>query len=382
MDGTILGQGSFVVPSTIVNQVIAIPSGVDWMNVYNYTQYGAIGTPTANTGLKYYWQRGMAPGTGIVEYGASTVQTLSADTLASGGFTLYDPSGQTSGALPFLSAPEATSAITNVTRPVVSTASTAGVSVGSIVRIWSPVVASGGEVIGCLGGVDFSVGAVSAGSSFTLTGNAGAALANAIGSTTGTGLYAIVNYSPLFYPRNRVITNISKSTSTISTSVPHGMTAGQEIRFNIPATSGMVQLNPQQNNNGFPQGASGNAIVISVTDDWNFVINLNLSTYTTFTFPTVAQGATTMPQMIPFGEDTATALTTLGLAVPTIAGLKIPNTNTGILADSTVNTGILGMILGTGGLGTKVAAAISGPAGSVAGDVMYWTTGKSSFGGL
>ena len=382
MDGTILGQGSFVVPSTIVNQVIAIPSGVDWMNVYNYTQYGAIGTPTANTGLKYYWQRGMAPGTGIVEYGASTVQTLSADTLASGGFTLYDPSGQTSGALPFLSAPEATSAITNVTRPVVSTASTAGVSVGSIVRIWSPVVASGGEVIGALGGVDFSVGAVSAGSSFTLTGNAGAALANAIGSTTGTGLYAIVNYSPLFYPRNRVITNISKSTSTISTSVPHGMTAGQEIRFNIPATSGMVQLNPQQNNNGFPQGASGNAIVISVTDDWNFVINLNLSTYTTFTFPTVAQGATTMPQMIPFGEDTATALTTLGLAVPTIAGLKIPNTNTGILADSTVNTGILGMILGTGGLGTKVAAAISGPAGSVAGDVMYWTTGKSSFGGL
>ena len=382
MDGTILGQGSFVVPSTIVNQVIAIPSGVDWMNVYNYTQYGAIGTPTANTGLKYYWQRGMAPGTGIVEYGASTVQTLSADTLASGGFTLYDPSGQTSGALPFLSAPEATSAITNVTRPVVSTASTAGVSVGSIVRIWSPVVASGGEVIGTLGGVDFSVGAVSAGSSFTLTGNAGAALANAIGSTTGTGLYAIVNYSPLFYPRNRVITNISKSTSTISTSVPHGMTAGQEIRFNIPATSGMVQLNPQQNNNGFPQGASGNAIVISVTDDWNFVINLNLSTYTTFTFPTVAQGATSMPQMIPFGEDTATALTTLGLAVPTIAGLKIPNTNTGILADSTVNTGILGMILGTGGLGTKVAAAISGPAGSVAGDVMYWTTGKSSFGGL
>jgi hypothetical protein len=383
MDGTILGQGSFVVPSTIVNQVIAIPSGVDWMNVYNYTQYGAIGTPTANTGLKYYWQRGMAPGTGIVEYGASTFQTLSADTLASGGFTLYDPSGQTSGALPFLGVPEATSAITNVTRPVVSTSSTAGVSVGSIVRIWSPVVASGGEVIGSLGGVDFSVGAVTANTSFELTGNAGAALANAVGSTTGTGLYAVVNYSPLFYPRNRVITNITKAVNAVvSTSVPHGMTPGQEIRFNIPYTSGMTQLNPQLNNNGFPQGNSSNAIVISVTDDWSFVININTLNYTTFTFPTVAQGATTLPQMIPFGEDTATSLSVLGSQVPMAAGLQIYNTNTGLLADSTVNTGVLGMILGTGGLGTKVGAAISGPAGSVAGDVMYWTTGKSSFGGL
>src|ERR1700685_3994092 len=154
MYGTIIGQGTFTAPSTIVNQVIAIPQGVDWMAVRNYTQYGNIGTPGSNVGLEYYWQRGMAPGTGIVQYGASTFLTLSADTLLTGGFTLYDPSGQTSGALPLLSAPVATTAITNVTRPVVSTSNTAGISVGTIVRLSVPTGKT--ELIGPLAGMDFS----------------------------------------------------------------------------------------------------------------------------------------------------------------------------------------------------------------------------------
>ena len=38
MYGTIIGQGTFTAPSTIVNQTIAIPQGADWMTVYNYTQ--------------------------------------------------------------------------------------------------------------------------------------------------------------------------------------------------------------------------------------------------------------------------------------------------------------------------------------------------------
>ena len=378
MYGTIIGQGTFTAPSTIVNQTIAIPQGADWMTVYNYTQYGNIGTPDANVGLEFYWQRGMAAGTGIVKYGADAVYTLSADTLLTGGFTLYDPSGQTSGALPLLSAPVATTAITNVTRPVVSTSNTAGISVGTIVRLSVPTGKT--ELIGPLAGMDFSVGAVSAGSSFTLTGNAGSALANAVGSTTGTGVYSIVNYNPLFYPRYRTITNISQATNpTVSTSVPHGLTPGQEIRFNIPGVSGMTQLNPNPLNNYYPNNSSVPCIVLSVTDDWNFVININTSSYTAFTFPTVAQQPSSLPLMIPVGEDTATSLSVLGSQVPTIGGIQIPNTNTGILADSTVNTGILGMILGTGGNGKSVAAAISGPAGYASGDVIYWVAGKSDY---
>ena len=101
MDGTILSQGRFVVPSTVVNQFIAIPSGADWMKVYNYTNASKVGGATG-LGLEYYWQRGMAAGTGMVKYYGNGTAVMSGDSLVSGGFTLYDPSGQTAGSLPLV----------------------------------------------------------------------------------------------------------------------------------------------------------------------------------------------------------------------------------------------------------------------------------------
>lgn len=379
MNGTITGQGSFTVPTTLINQIIAIPSGVDWLKVTNYTQKGTVGTASA-AGNEFYWQRGMSAGAGTVQYYANGSTATSGDTLVSGGFTLYDPSGETAGALPLLGNPVATTAITNATRPVVSTASTAGIAVGSIVRLSTQTGDT--QLASDLGGIDFVVGALTANTSITL-GTASSALANAPGLTTGTGHYRIVNYNPLFYPRNRTITNITQAVNgQVSTSIPHGLTPGQEIRFNIPSVSGMLQLNPSPSNNYFPTGNSVPAIIVSVVDDYNFTININTSSFTAFTFPTVAQQPSSFPQVIPFGEDTATSLSTAASQIPMIGGLQIFNTNTGILADSTVNTGFLGMILGTGGLGTVSGAAISGPAGTTAGDVVYWLAGKSTYGGL
>src|SRR5574337_746369 len=244
MDGTILGQGSFIAPSTIVNQYIQIPSNAAWMRVFNYTQFGNIGTPASATGLEFWWQRGMAAGTGIVKYGANAVKTLSADTLVSGGFTLYDPSGQAVGSQPLLGNPVATTASTNATRPVVSTASTAGISVGTVVRMSSTAQTD-------VNGVDMVVGAVVANTSFTLL-TASNALATAPGAIGGAGFYRIVynGNSQLFYPRRRYISNITQAANAqVSTTVAHGLTPGQEVRFNIPAVSGMIQLNPTATNN-------------------------------------------------------------------------------------------------------------------------------------
>src|ERR1017187_1295280 len=129
MDGTILGQGSFVVPSTIVNQVIAIPSAADWVNVYNYTQTGIAGTASTYNGIRYYWQRGMTPGQAIVEFYATSATTaVSKDTLATGGFTIYDPTAQLAGSQPLLGSPVAiTTGVSNQARPLVTTTKTAGV---------------------------------------------------------------------------------------------------------------------------------------------------------------------------------------------------------------------------------------------------------------
>ncbi len=376
MDGTILMQGSFVASNPVAPVIVQIPANADWMKVLNYTALGTDGGAAA-AGVEFYWQRGMAAGTGAVHYKNNVVgvDLLQGDTMVSGGFTLYDPSGQSQGALPLVGPAIITTASTNATRPVVSTGSTAGIAVGTVVRMSNTAQTD-------VNGIDMVVGAVTLNTNFTLL-LAGNALATAPGAIGGAGFYRIINTNPLYYPRKRYVTNITQAANAnVSTSVAHGLTPGQEIRMNIPAVSGMVQLNPDPLNNYFPTSSSVPVIVQTIVDDYNFTININTTGYTAFTWPTIAQQPSSFPQMTPVGEDTATALASNTAQVPTIGGQQIFNTNTGILADSTVNTGFLGMILGTGGLVTAGALAVTGPAGNAAADVIYWSAGKSSYGGL
>lgn len=407
MDGTILSQGSFVANSTGLSNpnpgnatvaqpntaYIQIPSNADFMWVRNFTKSGVAGTNAAYfngtnnafVGVEYYWQRGMAAGSAFVKYYSNAGAAVTGDTIASGGFTLYDPSGQSAGAQPLLGPAVATTASTNATQPVVSTASTAGISVGTVVRMSNSAQTD-------VNGIDMVVGAVSAGVSFTLLTSSNP-LATAPGAIGGAGFYRIVYNanSQLFYPRRRFVTKITQATNAqVSTSVAHGLTPGQAVRFSIPVTSGMIQLNPQLSNNYNPQGSSVSASVVQVVDDYNFTINIDTSGYDAFTWPTIAQMPTNFPEVVPFGEDTAAAIASPYAQTPTIGGTQINNTNTGILADSTVNTGYLGMVLGTGGNGAILTTPILGPAGTInwsAGNVatgatMYWVAGKSQFGGL
>lgn len=373
MDGTILGQGRFLATNPVAPVTVVIPSGADWMRVMNYTQFGNAGVINAHVGVEFYWQLGMAAGTGIVKYFNNAATTLNGDTLVSGGFTLYDPSGQNNNALPLLSAPIATTASTNANRPVVSTANTTGLIAGvSIVRMSNTAQTD-------VNGIDMVVGAVNAGVSFTLL-TASNPLATAPGAIGGAGFYRNVNYDPLFYPRTRTVVLIQQGApgvAEVSTSVFHGFTPGQAVRFNIPAEAGMIELNPTPANNYLI------ATVVSVVDAFNFTINVDTTNFTTFSWPTIAQQASSFPEVTPVGEDTGYALQfPLPPQVPTDRfGLPIYNANSGILADSMVNTGFLGMILGTGGDGLTIGAAISGPAGTVAADVMYWVAGKSTYGG-
>ena len=318
MDGTILGQGSFQAsdfglanpnPGNIevsqANQVVVqVPSGCDWMSVRNYFFNGVAGTNAAYfdgvanafVGVEFFWQLGMPAGGGIVRYYADGGQVVTGDTLVSGGFTLYDPSGQNPSAEPYLSAAVATTASTNTVRPVVSTGNTAGLVPGvSVVRLSNTAQTD-------INGIDFVVGAVTTNTSFELL-EASNPLANAPGAIGGAGFYRIVNFNPLFYPRVRYIVDISQAVNAqVSTSVAHGLTPGQEVRFNIPAVSGMVQLNGSSRNNYAP------AIVLTVIDDYNFTINVNSTGFTAFSWPTIAQQPSSFPIVIPFGEDTATSL--------------------------------------------------------------------------
>jgi hypothetical protein len=337
MDGIMLMCGSFT--STGLSQTIAIPSNVDYMWVKNYTQLTA---NRANLPLDFYWQYGMAYNDGIVtlKNAAATATTMSTlVTQGINGFVLID---QGAG-YPLVGPAVAFTAISNAVQPVVSTANTAGLSVGSVVRLSQSAALPPDDP--SLLGIDWQVSAVNAGVSFTLQGP----LPQAPGNAGTAGFYRIVNVSSIFYPQTRYIINITAQAVTgyavVTTSVNHGYVPGQIVRFNLYSSlNGMRQINTQS------------ATIISVTAS-TFVANINITGFDAFVFPTNAQWVPYTPANtdLPM-QDTAFSLAN--------------NLNT--LSDAEYNTSIVGMQLNGG---NAAANGIAGPAGAV-GDVMFWVAGK------
>lgn len=343
-------QGSFT--STGSSQIITLPTGVDYMYVKNWTRM--IAAP-ADTGLEWYWQRGMPQGSGIVYNGTVvTGAMVPAQVAAPLGFYLIDTSVNVPG--PAI----ATTGITGAaTPPVVTTGTTAGLSTGDIVRLFAPVGALQ------LGGMDFTVGTIVPATSFTLLN-----MPAIVAATPAAGIYRRIPYNPYFYPSNRYITCITIATAGVAAagnpamlatqalvtlSVTHNYTVGQQIRFVIPtvtaAAYGMTELN----------GLTGNIVAIGDTDAGTVSTNtirvdIDVSGFTAFALPLTANPYHTFAQVIPVGESTRTALS------------AIPQAN--LLGDATENQALFGMQL----MADNVT--LQGPAGT-AGDLIYWVAGKS-----
>ena len=324
MDNTIVQQGRFT--STGSARTLALRSDVDWMMVYNATQAAA--GQTNALGVKYYWQRGMAAGSKWTTFKSNAANAANLEQfITTNGFTLVDSSTNPLGTL------NATiTAISNAAIPVVSNGGTNGLSAGDVVRLTN--CAGGAQ----LGGMDFTVGhnTLTAGT-FSLD-----YMATIVAATTGE--WRKISYNPIFYPRRRFITKITAAASAVVTmSVTHGYQVGQTVRFIVPAAFGMIEMN----------GLLGTitAIDTTLTTGNSITVNIDSTAFTAFAFPLTAASPFTFAEVVPVGEDTASALT---------AGVDI-------LTDATINTGYIGMVL-TGGA--------SCPGGATS-DVMYWVAGKS-----
>ena len=328
--GTIIQQGYFA--ASAAPYTLKLASDVDWLKVYDPTNYAA----AAAVGFEYFWQRGMAAGTGVMLYHAAASTVVNSAALAAPlGFTLIDSSQFTVGA------PVSVTAGTNATQPLYSAVLT-GLSVGSIVRIQNTAQVN-------LNGLDFSIDTVGAGQ-FRLANT----LATAPGIVAGAnGTYRIVASSradyDMVYPARRVISNITQAvagTNRVTTLVDHGLSTGQQVRINIPAICGMTQLN-------------GQLVTVTVTSVSQFSIDVDTTGYTAFVFPTAAQAinAIDYAEMIPVGS-----FALQYSAVP------ISTTN---LNPATTQMNYLGIQLGYDPAGTGLA-----PAG-MNGHTMYWIAGKS-----
>lgn len=341
MATTIAQSGTFT--STGATVTLNLRSDLDWIRVYNQTAANTSGGGT-DLPFEFFFQRGMAAGTGIQWTKLDTVAndpiTVSLLT-APNGFTLVDTS-----ASPFGAAVGVTG-YTNVVRPIVSTPSTAGLVPGSIVRLYGIV---SGEAVN---GMDFAIDTIVANTSFRIS----SALATAPGAAGMAGFYRIVNYDPIYYPPFRYITNITAAASAVVTlSVPSQYEVGQEVTFIVnDPNAGMTQINGLT---GTITAVSGTVVTAGVLEPQTITVDIDTSAFSAFTFPTTAQaaGGVNRPIVIPAGMDTAQAIT---------SGVNI-------LSDAMVNQAILGVRLGGG----AAAGAAAGPAGAV-GDVMFWNIMKT-----
>lgn len=381
MDGTILGKGTFTSTGSAVT--IAVPSGTDVLEVYNMTQAAA---SASTNGVYYYWDPNMGNNSIVYSNGTANALTVGVTT---GGFTTYNPNSPTTYALN--SGSTGISAWSNATPPVATVGSTAGMSAGYVVRFTSLTgIASSNQVLAGYNSMDFSVGyGTFTGTTFSVDylGAAGGAVSTVSGNfrvigfpiTTSNGL-GVITTDGLFYPRRRFITKMASSgTSTVITlSVQHNFTVGEEIRLSLPGGSAIwgswAALDNYTNPTGQAASTTPNSWIITAVDTATgtghntITINANSTGFTTWVYTGASASAPfpagnslyTQAQVIPFGDDTATAIS----QNPPLSSLE----------DAVQNVGFLGVTL-AGGTG------VSAPAGQ-SGDVIYWRSSKCTFGGL
>lgn len=318
---TIIQQGRFT--GTGSNVIIPLRGGVSWMNVYNITQVTAASNAVP---FQWYWQYGMAANTGLSYSFVSSTGTY--PLIESVGFTYIDTSAAVPGTI------NATiTAVSTASIPVATNSGTNGLVAGNVVRIFN--VAGAQQ----LGGIDFTVGYNTLSSStFSLD------YMSQLGGAGTTGSWTVINFDPIFYPRRRYITKISKASQAVVTlSVTHGYKVGQLVRMVVPSAYGMPQMN----------GLLATIVAVNTTTTSGNTITLNVdsSAFTTFAFPATTTVPFSPAEVVPVGEDTAYA----------------ESQGVNILSDATINDAQIAMVL-YGGIG--------GPGGA-ASDIVYWTAGTA-----
>lgn len=306
MSTAIHGQltGTFVSDGLV--RYIDLPCGYSEFRMVNITDIGssaastpvmrAQGTSAMLAGSAYY---------NLKTNGAATVAIET--TTLTGGFTFIADSGNQTP-----SAAVAITGITNAAPPVVSTASTAGLSDGDIVRVYGTT----GQLN--IAGMDFTIDNLIANTSFELI------YMVAPGAVGTAGFWRRIPFDARFYPRRRFITSISQAASAVIVmSVTHGFTVGQEVRIIVPDVFGMVEMD----------GLLGTITAINTTTN-SITVDINSTGFTAFAFPTsaIAAGGITFAQVVPVGE-------------AAINSVSQPYGN--LLDDATDNVSFTGIQIGT-----------------------------------
>lgn len=263
---TLITQGSFL--STGVGVKIPLPSSVDYFKTYNLTQMPL--APATAVVVMGEWFGGslINPNSGLRWKKTNSTNALNLDTFAtstaSNGFTYVTvaPSVEAQAA-------NAITAITAASPAVVSQTNT--YSDGDYLRLYSTT--------GMLqiGGMTFQISSVS-GSGYTLIG------LRAAGLTAGTAGFTRRVSKLAVDPEYLFVTEITKASQAVvrfSVDPTAFYAVGMKLRFSIPSSFGMTEMN----------GLTGTIVALS-SANYTATVDIDSTSFTTFAFPLTTSSPT------------------------------------------------------------------------------------------
>lgn len=226
-----------------------------------------------------------------------------------------------------------------------------------------------------MSGIPFSVTTVTDANNFIVTWNSNNAVyTNLAASPTGAMVKKVL-YPFLYEPGVTYINAITRgATTTVVTTTPHQLEVGQEVAFRIPSFWGTTQLNSLPNST--TPGSPIYGYVVSVTDNFTAVVNINSSSFTAFTtYIAVANvPGLTPPQMLAVGDVntggqplTSTSPLYPSPLFPTSTS-RVPTINGPAIRGAYVNNTSQGFVIGAGASVTDTSSWVGGSDG----DVIEW----------
>lgn len=313
-----IATGTVTVATGGVGQFVNLPFLPVSFKMWNKTKWGTSTSAQIQTAVGY------ADDPSGVAYLTSTAgsssSALSSSKLASagGGFSFVKAGTPVYGAPLAL----ASTFVTQATAALVTTASAHGLSVGDVILLY------GTTAMLQIAGIEYTVQTVPSPTTFTIDVNS-----SGFASAATAGFIKKQLHPDLYLPGARYITNIVADgtglQAVVTTSVNHHMVVGQEVSFVIPPQWGMTQLDQFALTAIDPQIKIYATAVTANT----ITVNINISAFTPFAYPTSATAALgmTFPQIIPIGDQNSGGSAPGGVLTSlTIPGAFQTNTRQGV----------------------------------------------------
>lgn len=374
-----LAKGNFTASGT--TGLVNLPFVPDYVELWNYTN---IKTAGANKVTRAWWD------VALIDSATNTVPTM-VELITSTGPTVinFDQISNTSTNLGIntfsagllLQYGPAQQIVASTKGATTSFQVTGhGYQVGDVV-VFEGLYQSATTGMPQMAGMPFTVITVTDANNFIVNWNSNnSSYTNLSASPAGSTVKKVL-YPYLYLPGELFISAITLgATTTIKTTTWHNLEVGQEVAFRIPNAWGTKELNSLPNVT-IP-GSPIYGYVVSITDNFQVVVNINSSSFTAFTTAVAVNSVQglTFPQMVAVGDVnnggksiTSTSPLYPSPSFPTSSG-GVATINGPAIKGAYVNNTSQGFTIGAGVAVVNTTATLM-----TTSDLIYWHAYKHDF---